>query len=117
MPALSTHPMLAADMLYVVANRVEAGLWIVIGAAFLVGAMRRPDRRRNYLILALAFVAFGISDLVEIRYGQWWDPLWLLAWKGGCVLVFLVSLVRYIRYQRRIAAESAKDATTQAPAD
>lgn len=101
------NALLAVDMMYVVANRIEAGLWIIIGAAFLVAAIRRQNQRRGLLILAFAFVAFGISDLVEVHYGQWWDPWWLLAWKGACVLIFLIALIRYARIRRR--SKSATD--------
>ncbi len=108
---------LAVDMMYVVANRIEAGLWIIIGAAFLVAAIRRQNQRRGLLILAFAFVAFGISDLVEIRYGQWWDPWWLLAWKGVCVLVFLIALIRYAGIRRCPKSANERNVASDVSAD
>lgn len=89
-----------ADM-FVAANRIEAGLWIAIGLAFAVVAVRRGARGwRACAVAAVAFIAFGVSDLVETTTGAWWRPWWLLAWKGTCLVVFAALLANYARQRR-----------------
>lgn len=89
-------PIAQSASLHEIGNQVEAALWILIGAIFLVRrVMRKPAGRVNVVGLSIAFILFGISDIVEIRTGAWWDPWWLLAWKGGCVLYFLKQFLQY----------------------
>jgi len=82
-------------------NHFEAGLWIVIGLFFAVVGSRvsRPTNRRCCL-LAVVFIAFGVSDVVEARTGAWWRPWWLLAWKAACVGVLLWQLRAYVTARR-----------------
>jgi hypothetical protein len=77
-------------------NLIEAGLWAVI--AVMIGvraAFERPRIRQLFVILAVAFAAFGLSDIVEARTGAWWRPWWLFAWKAGCVLTFALCFWKY----------------------
>jgi hypothetical protein len=91
---------LAASTFFATANYVEAALWTVIGGGFLVHALVRPRGRPASIAAAATFLAFGLSDVVEVRTGAWWRPWWLLAWKGGCVLVFLWLVAGYLRGRR-----------------
>ncbi len=77
-------------------NHFEAGLWSVIGLIFAVAGIRTmgTTSSRCYL-LAVLFVAFGISDLVESETGGWWQPWWLLVWKAACLTVFAWQLWEY----------------------
>ncbi len=75
--------------LFVSANHIEAGLWILIGLAFLLAAARTGPRRTTCLAAAVAFSLFGLSDLIEARTGAWWRPWWLLLWKAGCIAALL----------------------------
>lgn len=78
-------------------NYIEAGLWIVLGIGAAVWSRRIAGAARaDLLVLALDLVAFGLSDVVEAQTGAWWKPLWLLAWKGICLLVMLILLARYV---------------------
>ena len=79
------QPLAAIDPLFVIANVVEAGLWLVV--ALVVGI-----RWRNLPAVGL-LVAFGLSDLVETRTGAWWRPWWLLTWKAICVIGLLTVIV------------------------
>ena len=89
------------DDLFVVANHVEAGLWVVIAAWFAaVLLLGRTRRRVDCLLAATAFAAFGLSDVVEARTGAWWQPWWLLVWKGACLAASAVLLVRHARARR-----------------
>jgi hypothetical protein len=74
--------------LHAVFNYGEAGLWFVI--AFVLALRLRMKRPWRWL-LPLAFAVFGVSDLIEVRTGAWWDPWWLLVMKAACVLVFLLA--------------------------
>ncbi len=75
-------------------NLAEAALWLGIGAwlIFLAFLQSRPFRegignpgRVRTALTGLVFLAFGASDLVEIRTGAWWKPWWLLTWKAACI--------------------------------
>lgn len=69
-------------------NYGEAGLWFVIALVLAVRlCMARPWR----WLLPCAFAVFGVSDLIEVQTGAWWDPWWLLVMKAACVLVFLLA--------------------------
>jgi len=61
----------------------------------------KPGPRRDAVAAAVAFVAFGGSDVVESFTGAWWRPWWLFAWKAACVLGLLVLLARRRRRQAR----------------
>ncbi len=82
-------------------NHVEAGLWTVIGLIFAVAGLRtsRPTNRRCCL-LAVVFIAFGVSDVVEARTGAWWRPWWLLSWKVSCLLAMVWQLWVYVAARR-----------------
>ena len=84
-----------------IANYIEAGFWTCIGIAFAITALRQSGiARKHCWIAAITFVLFGISDLVESTTGAWYRPLWLLIWKGLCLLVFAWLLINYIRRRR-----------------
>lgn len=98
---------------FVLANRVEAGLWI--GIAIVVCVVARRDRA----IAVVTFALFGVSDLVETTTGAWWRPWWLLMWKAACVAVFLWLLVRYHGRRARLTPRRPRTgpaaASTPAP--
>jgi hypothetical protein len=85
-----------ADSLHETGNQIEATLWILIGLIFFIRqSIRKPVGRVSHFGLSIAFILFGISDIVEIQTGAWWDPWWLFTWKGVCVVYFLVQFMRY----------------------
>lgn len=51
-------------------------------------------------LLASAFLAFGLSDIIESQTGAWWRPWWLLVLKGGCICAFLYGAWAYRRIKR-----------------
>ena len=84
-----------------ISNYIEAGLWSCIGVGFAIAALRQTGiTRRDCWIAAIDFILFGISDLVESTTGAWYRPIWLLIWKGLCLLVFAWLLIKYIRRRR-----------------
>jgi hypothetical protein len=85
-----------------ISNYIEAVLWTSIGITFAIAALRQSGiARRQCWLAAVTFVLFGISDLVESTTGAWYRPLWLLIWKGLCLLVFAWLLIKYLR-QRKV---------------
>ncbi|MCF6312188.1 MAG: hypothetical protein L3J39_07030 [Verrucomicrobiales bacterium] len=83
-------------------NYAEAVLWSGMALFFGVrGFGKARDQRLLYFILAIGFLAFSISDLVEVRTGAWWRPWWLLLWKGVCVLVLARCLFVWYRISKR----------------
>ena len=86
------------DDLTVTGNLFEAVLWAVFALAFLVMAFRASSaRRRLWGILAVAFAAFSVSDVIESHTGAWWRPPGLLVLKVTCVAVFLWGVYEYRR--------------------
>lgn len=92
--------MAVIDPMFVLSNRIEAVLWLLIAIAMCVAAARRPTMRSDCIIAAAAFALFGLSDLVETTTGAWWRPWWLLAWKAACVLALLWLLQRHLARRR-----------------
>lgn len=82
------------------ANLAEAALWFAIAIVFALVATRKPMVRRRSHLAAIAFFAFGLSDLLEISTGAWWRPWPLLALKSTCVAVLIGLLIDHYRRQR-----------------
>jgi hypothetical protein len=84
-----------------ISNYIEAGLWISIAAGFVFAALKYGGViRRRCWIAAVVFLLFGLSDLVEAGTGAWYRPIWLLLWKGGCLVVMGWLLFVYFRERR-----------------
>ena len=91
----------AVDSPFWLGNYVEARLWITIAVLFaILSTRRRGAVRSRCAIAAVAFLLFGLSDVVEAQTGAWWRPWWLLVWKATCVLAFAWLLWRH-RARRR----------------
>jgi hypothetical protein len=91
------------DPSFVYGNQLEAVFWILVGFAFAVVALVRRTWRPHSAVAALAFVAFGVTDIVESHTGAWWRPWWLLVWKATCIGALLWLLTDYVRQRRRHA--------------
>lgn len=83
---------------HAVFNYGEAGLWFTIA---LVLAVRLRMKRPWRWLLPLSFALFGVSDLIEVQTGAWWEPWWLFVLKAGCVLVFLLAFRELRRQEKR----------------
>lgn len=81
-------------------NYLEALLWGVIAIAFAIAAIKPSGLRGRCLLLAVTFLAFAGSDVVEVQTGAWWRPWWLLAWKAVCVLIMVQEFVRHNRMKK-----------------
>ena len=83
-------------------NLIEAGLWLgfTVIFAFKAWCAHGPPRL-IFVRLAVAFLVFSVSDIIESRTGAWWRPPWLLIIKAACVAVFYFSLREYRRWKKR----------------
>jgi hypothetical protein len=84
-------------------NYLEAVLWFLISASIFIGAFRAGRSAAGFpvlLVAGVAFLAFGVSDIIEVRTGAWWRPLWLLALKAACVVVLAGCYLRYRAVRR-----------------
>ena len=92
-----------------VGNLIEATLWFAVSVVFIVKAIQGRGRLRAvFILLAVAFSAFGVSDLVESETGAWWRPLWLLALKSICVASFVCGFTAYYKFTRQIKNQLEK---------
>ena len=56
-------------------NAIEAALWAIFALGFAIEAIRTLDPARKWAsVFAVAFLAFGLSDLVEMSTGASWRP-------------------------------------------
>ncbi len=89
-------------------NIFEAGLWSTFGLLTAVfGGRVRGMTPRLRILLSISFLAFGISDLIELSTGAWWRPPGLLAYKGVCLLGIVGSCLSLRRNQRPVLVSSA----------
>lgn len=110
MPITFQHQKLRMQDLTVTGNQIEAILWFVFSAGFVIRAVRTTrGHRRLAVILTLAFLAFGVSDLIEARTGAWWRPAWLLILKAACVGVFAYGLWEHLRLRGTTPPPPRKD--------
>jgi peptidoglycan/LPS O-acetylase OafA/YrhL len=79
-------------------NYGEALFWGIAGVCVFRRSRKQPPASRSAgSVAAVAFIAFGVSDLIEIRTGTWYDPWWLFAWKATCVVTLVSCLLVHVR--------------------
>lgn len=78
-------------------NFLEALLWLGLSVALLVRP-RKPGVRMG----ALWFALFGVSDLIEMHTGAWWEPLELFVFKAACVVGLAAAFGAYRRATQEI---------------
>jgi len=77
-------------------NFWEGVFWILIAIWFFIDVFRSSKQKQWFHgLCGVAFLTFGVSDFVELRSGAWWEPWWLLIWKGGCILGFICLYIWY----------------------
>jgi hypothetical protein len=81
-------------MIETIFNGCEATLWLVF--AVIVAVRFRNSEigiRRTARIMAVFFVLFAASDVIEMQTGAWWRPPGLLILKGACLVGLTWSFV------------------------
>jgi hypothetical protein len=80
-------------------NVFEAIFWVAMGVLLIVRSTRISQGLRGVgLIAGLTFLAFAVTDLVEVRTGAWYRPWWLFVSKAVCVVLLAAC---YDAYRRR----------------
>jgi hypothetical protein len=88
-------------MVETIFNGCEAILWLVF--AVIVAVRFRHSEigiRRTAHVMAVFFVVFAASDVVEMQTGAWWRPPGLLVLKGVCLVGLTLSFVVLLRRVR-----------------
>jgi hypothetical protein len=87
-----------SQMVQTTFNTVEAIVWFAIAIGLAWRSLSAAGRTKNIgITAAVAFAAFGVSDLVEIQTGAWYRPAWLLAWKVACIVILVACYFRMRR--------------------
>jgi len=82
-------------------NGAEAGVWFAIGIGCWVASFRSPAKyKKTLLVAAVAFLVFGVSDVLEILTAGTGMPWWLWAMKILCVLCLAGCYFAYRRISR-----------------
>ena len=77
-------------------NAVEAAFWIAMGGVLAFRTRSMPARfRRLSGVAAIALICFGITDVIEVFTGAWYEPVALLAFNAICLATLLGCLLRY----------------------
>ncbi len=83
-------------------NYIESVLWFIIAMGLLVHSFKLGKSDAYFkicLIASVAFVAFGVSDIIEAQTGAWWRPFSLLVLKASCVVTFVLCFFKYKKLQ------------------
>ncbi len=84
-------------------NAVEAGWWLLCAGLIASRGQRiRGLTLRLRVLLCLFFIAFAVTDVVEISTGAWWHPRWLMWANIGCVIGILTISVHVLRNRRAL---------------
>lgn len=84
-------------------NAIEVVWWSVCGVLVLFWSRdAAADWRRLGRIAGICLLLFGVSDAVELRTKAWWNPWWLLAWKGTCILTLIGCAIVRVRKLRHV---------------
>ena len=97
----------------VIGNYIEGVFWIVVGIVVLIAGYRaNPAYRRISFLARVTFMIFGVSDFVEAQTGAWWRPLWLLVWKGSCLIILAWCYWKYRGTRARLSNQEVKSCNT-----
>ena len=85
-------------------NYIESILWFSCAVILFVAGIKTGGKHGRYfkvICFALpAFIAFGISDIIEAQTGVWWRPWSLLFLKLTCVVIIAGCYYRYHRINK-----------------
>lgn len=81
-------------MYLLIFNFIEGFWWTALGGWIFL-SKNRLKKSPCKTSLGIVLILFGISDFVEMGTGAWWQPWWLLIWKGLCVTIGLILLILF----------------------
>lgn len=76
-------------------NAFESFFWFGVGLISLRSGFH--SKSHALVWLGFLFVLFGVSDVIEIYTGAWWNPFWLLIAKAVILTGIIVSFLRWRR--------------------
>jgi hypothetical protein len=83
-------------------NAFELVWWPALAVVIAARSRRATPRwRRLGFVTAFWLVLFGLSDGVELITKAWWNPWWLLLWKGTCLAAFVCCAAGRMRLKRQ----------------
>ena len=86
------------EAIYKNGNYIEAVIWGIFAIGFTQTAIKKTGKIRIHrMIAAVTFFLFGLSDIIEVQTGAWWQPWWLFIWKSLCVASMIILLISYTR--------------------
>ena len=56
--------------------------------------------KAHHILLASILILFGVSDFVEMVTGAWWQPWWLLVWKGLCLIIGIILVILILKQRK-----------------
>ena len=74
-------------------NLVEGWFWITL-AILIPLIFHKQTSGLEKAGLVIAFVAFGISDFIEIKTGAWYRPWPLFLLKAVCLISIIILMAR-----------------------
>jgi hypothetical protein len=94
-------------------NATEAVFWIALAVlTALFGRGTRGFTSRTQAATVVFLAAFGVSDIIELYTGAWWEPPALLVFKALCLtgLVLCASVIYGRRWRGRQAPSNSAEA-------
>jgi len=84
-------------------NYIEASLWFTCAVILFCTGIKVGKRSPYFkiiLVVVPAFIAFGISDIIEVQTGTWWRPVSLLFLKAACVITIAGCYYHYYKINK-----------------
>ena len=98
-------------------NAFETVLWTVLACMAAFYATRLRERRGHLVVAAVTLVLFAGSELMEMKTGAWWHPLWLMFWKGACITILVCLGIGHFRWRQAMRDNESADKPACAVAD
>lgn len=89
-------------------NFFESWLWFAVGVVVGRSKTRLPVSGSTRCLAVISFLVFGVSDIIEMHTGAWYQPWSLFFLKAACVTGLLISLAWFVADQRRVRIERPK---------
>jgi hypothetical protein len=81
---------------------IQGGFWLGVSLIMLGQALKSEGRVRRVLaVVAGAFLAFGVTDMIPPQTSGGSRPVWVLLLKGACLVVLFVGFRQYYRLTRK----------------
>jgi len=77
-------------------NIIEMFFWLVSGTLLIIYSLKKTSRRKIHAAAAgITLIVFGITDIMEIFTGCWWEPWWLLGLNALCIFNLIIIYLTF----------------------